>query len=76
MTEALVRAAGWLRCPVCQSSLSYEAGSLRCPAGHSFDVAKQGYVNLLGKPPKNADTPDMVAARERFLAGGRIPVSA
>ncbi len=31
---------------------------------------KKGYVNLLGNPPKNADTPDMVAVRERFLPTG------
>lgn len=48
------------------------AGShLICPLGHSFDVAKQGYVNLLNRgAPKNADTADMVAARERFLREG------
>ena len=42
-----------------------------CPNGHAFDVARQGYLNLLGaSPPANADTTAMVAARAEFLASG------
>ncbi|TRY19113.1 methyltransferase domain-containing protein [Tessaracoccus rhinocerotis] len=54
------------------------AGSvLGCESGHGFDVARQGHVNLLGRAaPANADTPAMLAARERFLASGHYsPVS-
>ncbi|MFP3457430.1 methyltransferase, partial [Psychrobacter sp. SIMBA_152] len=36
-----------LRCPIEQSSLQLVDGSWRCENGHSYDVAKQGYVNLL-----------------------------
>ena len=45
---------------------------LRCPAGHSFDIARQGYVNLLpgGARPGTADTAGMVAARAAFLSAG------
>lgn len=44
--------------------------TLTCDSNHVFDVARQGYVNLLGRPaPANADTAEMVAARERFLGG-------
>lgn len=45
---------------------------MRCAAGHAFDVARQGYLNLLtGAPaPGTADTAAMVAAREDFLASG------
>ena len=35
-----------LRCPVCAGTLVRQGGSLCCPAGHCFDVARQGYVNL------------------------------
>jgi 23S rRNA (guanine745-N1)-methyltransferase len=56
-----------LRCPVCGEGLAEADGSLRCPAGHSFDVARQGYVNLV---PGRADTPEMVEAREEFLGAG------
>lgn len=60
-----------LRCPHCRQALARTARALSCPAGHSFDIARQGYVNLAGHaPPRNADTPAMVAARERFLATG------
>jgi 23S rRNA (guanine745-N1)-methyltransferase len=40
---------------------------LRCPAGHSFDIARQGYVNLV---PGRADTPEMMEARDAFLRAG------
>ena len=58
-----------LRCPVCGESLAKAGGSLRCPAGHSFDVARQGYVNLV---PGRADSPEMVEAREAFLRAGHF----
>lgn len=63
-----------LECPHCMAPLSSQGAMLRCPAGHSFDVARQGYVNLL--PPKahtgTADTPEMVAARVAFFAAGHF----
>ncbi len=44
---------------------------MRCPAGHSFDIARQGYVNLTtGRTPHSGDTAEMVAAREEFLTAG------
>ena len=36
-----------LRCPVCACSLHAEGRTLRCERGHSFDIAKEGYANLL-----------------------------
>ena len=47
-------------------------GALRCGRGHSFDIARQGYVNLMpgGARPGTADTAGMVAAREAFLGAG------
>lgn len=59
-----------LRCPACDGQVHLN-GSLRCANGHSFDVARQGYVNLqTGTAPATADTKDMVAARAEFLAAG------
>ena len=66
-------ARGLLACPVCAAPLTVDApgGPLACASGHAFDVAKQGYVNLLGaRPPANADTAAMLAARERLLGAG------
>ena len=68
-------------CPVCGGRLTDAGGAVRCPAGHSFDRAKEGYVNLLlvsrmhSKIP--GDSKEMVAARNRFLnGGGYVPFAA
>lgn len=62
-----------LRCPHGEASLVREAGSLVCSAGHRFDVARQGYVNLLsGAAPAAADTSAMVAARAEVVAAGLL----
>lgn len=67
----LATVVGWLACPVCSESLHLDGTSLVCPAGHRFDLARQGYANLLlHAQPRNADTPAMIAARERFLGAG------
>lgn len=36
-----------LRCPVCRGALEKVQGGMRCEKGHCFDLAKEGYVNLL-----------------------------
>lgn len=66
-----------LACPTCadrdlpDTALTLAGTTLRCVRGHAYDVARQGYVNLLGRAvPRNADGPEMVAARERFLGSG------
>jgi 23S rRNA (guanine745-N1)-methyltransferase len=68
---SLDRVQGLLSCPNCRSELSLDAGRLRCPLGHSFDVAREGYVNLSGTgEPANADTAAMLAARRRVQSAG------
>ncbi|MFE9688913.1 putative RNA methyltransferase [Micromonospora sp. NPDC005806] len=64
-----------LRCPVCGEPLAETtagtARALRCPRRHSFDIARQGYVNLLaGRAPHTGDSAEMVAARTDFLDAG------
>jgi 23S rRNA (guanine745-N1)-methyltransferase len=61
-----------LSCPVCRASLELADRTLWCTAGHSFDLARQGYVTLLGGAGSNfrSDTADMLAARTRFLDNG------
>ncbi|MEV7040993.1 putative RNA methyltransferase [Amycolatopsis sp. NPDC051061] len=61
-----------LRCSVCGTPLEAVDRTLRCSTGHSFDLARQGYVNLLHAriPAGTADTAPMVAARADFLASG------
>ena len=63
-----------LACPVCGGPLDArpDAAGLRCPAGHSFDRARQGHVTLLppGHVPPSGDSAAMVADRVAFLAAG------
>jgi 23S rRNA (guanine745-N1)-methyltransferase len=61
-----------LRCPLCSGGLAAAGPALRCSGGHSFDVARQGYVSLLAGAAGagTGDTAPMVAAREAFLATG------
>mgnify|MGYP003057234303 CR=1 FL=1 len=42
-----------LICPVCKEKLIKENKTFRCVNNHSFDCAKQGYVNLSRKQTKN-----------------------
>ena len=37
----------YLRCPHCSEDVHIDGATLACPAGHHYDVARQGYVNLL-----------------------------
>ncbi len=61
-------------CPICRSALCCERRSWRCENGHSFDVARQGYVNLLPVQQKHSIAPgdprEMVVARREFLDTG------
>jgi 23S rRNA (guanine745-N1)-methyltransferase len=61
-----------LACPHCGGPLSRDERSVACSNGHSFDIARGGYVSLLPGDARlgSADTADMVAAREAFLGAG------
>ena len=60
-------------CPVCNGALSRLDRTYKCQSGHSFDISKEGYVNLL-LSNKNSDTSgddkEMVRARTAFLDRG------
>ena len=62
------------RCPVCHGELHTSGKSLCCINGHTYDVAREGYVNLLLANQKASkepgDSPDMLRARRRFLTAG------
>lgn len=62
-----------LRCPHCLDELQVQGGSLRCAQGHTFDLAREGYVNFLAGqrvPPQMGDAPEMLRARRAFLQAG------
>lgn len=69
-----------LACPLDGAALTRQGASWRCAAGHSFDIASQGYANLLPVQHKRSkdpgDSKEMVAARRRFLnAGHYAPIA-
>ena len=69
-----------LICPICAQSLRREEKRLVCPSRHSFDIARQGYVNLLTVQQKHSlcpgDTREQVLSRRAFLeAGFYAPIS-
>ena len=72
--DVLSAIVAYLICPVCGTELALGRGSIRCPNNHSFDVARQGYVNLLpgGAQTGTADTAAMVEARAAFLGEGHF----
>jgi 23S rRNA (guanine745-N1)-methyltransferase len=61
----------YLWCPLCRLELVELDAAVRCPRGHSFDRAKQGYVHLTASPVAHTgDSAQMVDARAGFLAAG------
>lgn len=62
-----------LLCPVCKKNMVNTGAALRCESGHSFDIAKEGYVNLLVGSKSGAatgDNKDMARCRKSFLDKG------
>lgn len=60
-------------CPVCKAKLFDLPTQLKCLNGHSFDFAKQGYVNLLldnSHSKRHGDDKLMVKSRTDFLEKG------
>ncbi len=61
-----------LKCPVCSRELLRVGGSLVCEARHTYDVSKEGYVNLTNTASQkiSGDSKEMARARNEFLATG------
>ncbi|NNM52048.1 MAG: methyltransferase domain-containing protein [Pseudomonadales bacterium] len=63
-----------LICPVCRNPLSRGRASWSCAQGHSFDIAREGYINLLLVQQKKSRHPgdgrDSLVARRQFLQSG------
>ncbi len=63
-----------LLCPICGEQLNLSGKQYRCPRNHSFDIARQGYVNLLVVQQKHSlnpgDTREQVLSRREFLEAG------
>ena len=65
-----------LRCPICRLGLDARVGALACPNQHSFDLAREGYVNLLPgsrrRPADGGDHPEQLRHRRAFLDAGHF----
>ncbi len=63
-----------LLCPICGLELNRQDRQYVCPKNHSFDIARQGYVNLLAVQQKHSlnpgDTREQVLSRREFLEAG------
>ncbi|MGH3547438.1 MAG: putative RNA methyltransferase [Pseudonocardiaceae bacterium] len=61
-------------CPVCGEPLPPATGSYVCANGHRFDVAREGYVNLLLTQHRHSKDPgyskEMIAGRRDFFDAG------
>lgn len=66
-----------LACPVCRLPLELDPATLKlykCANSHTFDIAKQGYVNLLLSQQQGSkelgDSKEMLSRRRQFLDSG------
>jgi len=72
--QLLEKIMNLLMCPVCREKLNLVDKTWQCEHRHSYDIAKQGYVNLHVVQHKHSktpgDTPESVQARRAFLSAG------
>ena len=70
--ERYRQAGSVMVCPVCggRLDLTSEGRSLACRVGHSFDIARQGYVNLYRGKPVNEYSKESFRQRQQILEKG------
>lgn len=62
---------GLFKCPVCEGKMNAKnADSLTCRAGHSFDLSRKGYVNLLTSSNAPIYSRELFEARHRVCETG------
>jgi 23S rRNA (guanine745-N1)-methyltransferase len=76
LSPLMRRGLALLRCPICSLDLTAAGGSLKCRNRHSFDIARTGYVNLLGSrrrlPGAGGDSAVQLRHRAAFLDAGHF----
>src|SRR5690554_34704 len=65
-TELASQVESLLSCPHCHSSMEYNGRSILCTKNHCFDLAKQGYVNLLTHGLKTKYHKELFQARKNL----------
>jgi len=57
-----------LQCPICHEAMMVEEnGTVRCEENHSFDMAKQGYVNMMTHPATSMYDKSLFEARKEVI---------
>ncbi|MGH2496003.1 MAG: putative RNA methyltransferase [Ktedonobacteraceae bacterium] len=67
--QSVIKGIALLACPLCHTGLRQIDAALKCANGHSFDIAREGYVNLLLQK-RTGDAKEMLRARRNFLERG------
>jgi len=66
--------SSFLRCPACYEQMTNSGQTYLCSQMHTFDIARQGYINLLlahqKKTKQPGDSKEMILARAHFLNQG------
>lgn len=57
-------------CPVCGKELIKKDKEYKCNNNHTFDISKNGYINLLLNSRNSGDNKEMVKSRRLFLEKG------
>lgn len=58
-------------CPICKEQMSIsDTGKVACSNNHSFDIAKQGYINFMTKPVNSMYSKELFEARQQVITSG------
>lgn len=57
-------------CPNCGKKLYKNEKTYKCENNHSYDISKQGYINLLLNSKNSGDNKEMINSRHQFLNKG------
>ncbi|MFC0301206.1 putative RNA methyltransferase [Virgibacillus soli] len=61
------------QCPLCKSPIKVvDLKSLICTNNHTYDFAKQGYVNMMARPVKSHYDKQLFAARHKIIAESKL----
>lgn len=67
-TEFMKAHSTLLQCPICHEKMNVEeTGTVRCAQNHAFDMAKQGYVNMMTHPATSMYDKSLFEARKQVI---------
>lgn len=58
-------------CPICRNDMTiHDNGNVYCQQNHSFDIAKQGYINFMTKPTQSMYSKSLFESRQTIICSG------